>query len=64
MPDEARGWFTHIAEYIDELRDQLRRMEASNATPEEFGLRVRSHPDTLIVTARNKMIAKMKGKDD
>ena len=30
-------------------------MEASNATPEEFGLKVRSHPDTLIVTARNKM---------
>ena len=25
------------------------------ATPEEFGLKVRSHPDTLIVTARNKM---------
>ena len=30
-------------------------MEASNATPEEFGLKVRSHPDSLIVTARNKM---------
>ena len=55
MPDEARGWYTHIAESIDELRDELRRMEASNATPEEFGLKVRSHPDTLIVTARNKM---------
>lgn len=30
-------------------------MEAADATPEEFGLKVRSHPDTLIVTARNKM---------
>lgn len=30
-------------------------MEAAGATPEEFGLRVRSHPDSLIVTARNKM---------
>ena len=55
MPDEARGWYTHVAESIDELRDELRRMEASNATPDEFGLKVRSHPDTLIVTARNKM---------
>jgi hypothetical protein len=55
MPDEAQAWYTHIAESIDELRDELRRMEASNATPEEFGLKVRSHPDTLIVTARNKM---------
>lgn len=30
-------------------------MQAANATPEQFGLKVRSHPDTLIVTARNKM---------
>ena len=30
-------------------------MEAVGATPAEFGLKVRSHPDTLIVTARNKM---------
>jgi hypothetical protein len=37
------------------FRDELRSMEAANATPEQFGLKVRSHPDTLIVTARNKM---------
>jgi hypothetical protein len=30
-------------------------MAAAGATPEEFGLKVRAHPDTLIVTARNKM---------
>lgn len=55
MPEEAEGWYAHIAESIEELRDELRRMEAVGATPEEFGLKVRSHPDTLIVTARNKM---------
>lgn len=55
MPEEAEGWYAHIAESIEELRDELRRMEAANATPEQFGLKVRSHPDTLIVTARNKM---------
>ena len=55
MPEEAQGWYEHIAESIEELRDDLRSMEATNATPEEFGLRVRSHPDSLIVTARNKM---------
>ena len=55
MPDAAQGWYEHIAESIEELRSELRRMEASNATPEDFGLKVRSHPDTLIVTARNKM---------
>ena len=55
MPEEAQGWYTHITESIDELREELARMQSVNATPTEFGLRVRSHPDTLIVTARNKM---------
>ena len=55
MPEEAEGWYTHITDSIEELRDELRRMEAANATPEQFGLKVRSHPDTLIVTACNKM---------
>ena len=55
MPEAAQGWYEHVAESIEELRGEFRSMEASNATPEEFGLKVRSHPDTLIVTARNKM---------
>lgn len=55
MPEEAEGWYAHISESIEMLRDELRRMEAAGATPEEFGLKVRSHPDTLIVTARNKI---------
>ncbi|MDX2111037.1 MAG: Z1 domain-containing protein [Verrucomicrobiota bacterium] len=55
MPEEAEGWYVHVAEAIEELRDELRKMEAAGATPEEFGLKVRSHPTALIVTARNKM---------
>ena len=55
MPEEAQGWYTHITESIEELRDELARMQSVNATPRDFGLRVRSHPDTLVVTARNKM---------
>lgn len=55
MLEEASGWYTHIAEAIEELRDDLARMQEANATPSEFGLRVRSHPYTLVVTGRNKM---------
>lgn len=55
MPPEAQGWYEHISESVEELRDELRRMEAARLTPRDFGLRVRSHPDALIVTARNKM---------
>ena len=55
MPDDAAGWYAHITESIEELREELRVMEAASATPAQFGLKVRSHPDTLVVTARNKM---------
>ncbi len=60
MPEEAEGWYAHITESIEELRYDLRRMERAGATPEEFGLKVRSHPSSLIVTARNKMGSSVK----
>jgi hypothetical protein len=55
MSDEAFGNYAYIADVIAELRDDLRRMKRQGLTPREFGLRVRSHPGALIVTARNKM---------
>ena len=55
MPEAAQGWYEHIAEATEELREELRVMQAANATPQQFGLKVRSDPETLIVTARNKM---------
>ena len=55
MTEEVEGWYAHVAESIEMLREDLRVMAAANATPEDFGLKVRAHPDTLIVTARNKM---------
>lgn len=55
MPTDGVGWYAHISEAMDELQLDLKRMELAKATPEDFGLAVRSHPETLIVTARNKM---------
>jgi hypothetical protein len=55
MPSDAIGWYAHIAEAIEQLREELREMAVARATPEEFGLKVRAHPETLLVTARNKM---------
>ena len=55
MPQEAQGWYEHIAESNDELREELVRMQRIDATPRDFGLKIRSHPDALMVTARNKM---------
>lgn len=55
MTAEAAGWYSHISMAIDELRAEFRVMEQLGRKPEEFGLKVRTHPDSLIVTARNKM---------
>ena len=55
MSDEAEGWYAHISDAADELRQDVKRMMRRNMTPKEFGLRVRAHPDTLLVTAQNKM---------
>jgi Z1 domain-containing protein len=51
---EARRWYSHIAEASEELRQDLRYMAASGASPRDFGLRVRRHPSALEITARNK----------
>lgn len=54
LPDAA-SWYAHISDATEELQQELKRMEQANATPEQFGLAVRSHPSALMVTARNKM---------
>ena len=55
MPSDAIDWYAHIAEATDELHQELKRMQKARATPADFGLAVRSHPASLMVTARNKM---------
>jgi hypothetical protein len=55
MPRAAIAWYSHIAEATDELHVELRRMQKAKLTPEQFGLAVRSHPSSLLVTARNKI---------
>jgi len=55
MPREAADWYSHIAVASDELHGELRRMQKAGATPQQFGLAVRSHPTALMVTARNKI---------
>ncbi|NOK57934.1 MAG: hypothetical protein GFH27_549287n238 [Chloroflexi bacterium AL-W] len=55
MSDVSYGWYCHISEAADELRMQVKRMRRERKKPSDFGLYVRAHPDTLIVTAQNKM---------
>lgn len=55
MTAEAESWYAHISDATDELREEFKRMKAAGMSPRDFGLCVRSHPESLIVTARNKM---------
>jgi hypothetical protein len=47
-------WYRHIALAEAELRQEFERMAALGATPREYGLKVRTHPDGMLVTALNK----------
>jgi len=60
MTPEAAFWYQHISDVIEELREEFRRMRSVGMSPKDFGLCVRSHPESLIVTARNKMRTGMK----
>jgi hypothetical protein len=55
MDEDAQEWYAHIANAVNELRTDFRRMSANRLPPSRFGIRVQSHPDTLIITAQNKM---------
>lgn len=48
------AWYRHIALAEAELRREFERMTSLKATPEEYGLRVRTHPGGMLVTALNK----------
>ncbi|MEX0732559.1 MAG: Z1 domain-containing protein [Aquisalimonadaceae bacterium] len=53
--EELVGWYQHISLATEELKREFRLMELSNLTPEEYGLKVRTHPAGLSITAANKI---------
>jgi Z1 domain len=55
MAPEAQDWFSHIAEVVAELRGDIRHMHKNRLPPIHFGMKVKSHPGALLVTAANKM---------
>lgn len=53
--DELVEWYKHITVASEELRQEFDYMAKMSSTPEEFGLKVRTHPSGLIITGTNKM---------
>jgi hypothetical protein len=50
-------WYRHIATATAELREEFNLAFNTGQTPLQFGHRVRTHPDGLLITAANKMRA-------
>lgn len=57
LSKDSINWYAHIANASEELRQQIRRMRRDGLSPKQFGLYVQSHPDSLLITAANKMRA-------
>ncbi|WP_311777898.1 Z1 domain-containing protein [Trueperella abortisuis] len=55
MSEKVAGWYKFVADSTADLFDELRNMRQVQRTPKNYGLRIRQSPDSLIVTARNKM---------
>jgi hypothetical protein len=47
--------YRFVGAAIQELREDLGHMHRNNMTPRDFGLAVQQHPESLLITARNKM---------
>ena len=48
-------WYQHIAVANLELRNEFKDMAAMNSDPAHYGVRIRNHPEEMIITALNKM---------
>lgn len=59
---DSINWYSHIALAAEELTQQVKRMRRDGLSPRKFGLYVLAHPDSLLVTAANKMRASEKVK--
>jgi len=53
--DELASWYRDIAVANEELLREFDYMVALGKTPKDYGLRVRAHPDGLMITAAAKM---------
>ena len=55
---ELNEWFCHITQASEELREEFDYMSnTAGSTPEQYALKIRTHPGVLQISATNKMRA-------
>ncbi|MGR6533772.1 Z1 domain-containing protein [Brevundimonas sp. RM1] len=55
LPKISLDHYEYVDEATEELRSEIKRMQAARRTPRDFGLKVRQSPLAIRVTAANKM---------
>lgn len=55
LPQTSFDHYEFVDEATEELRSEIKRMQAARRTPRDFGLKVRQSPLAIRVTAANKM---------
>lgn len=55
LTSKAKSWYKFVANAVMELYGEFRTMQEQGLTPLEYGLKVRKHPDDLLITALPKM---------
>lgn len=53
--NELNEWYRHITLASEELREEFQYLAESGSTPENYALKVRSHPGQLQITSTTKM---------
>ncbi|HRN30275.1 MAG TPA: Z1 domain-containing protein, partial [Terrimesophilobacter sp.] len=59
MPANVEEIFGNVARISQELREDLREMQAHGLTPEQFGIKIRLIPEIAIVSANKRRAAKV-----
>lgn len=55
MTESSAAWYSFVTDVTSDLVRELRDMRTAESRPEDYGLLIRKDPDTLEITARDKM---------
>jgi hypothetical protein len=55
LDPEVESTFEKLSDMLNELRSELRTMHFNGEKPKDFGIKIKDHPENILITARNKM---------
>lgn len=55
LDPEVERTFEKLSDMLNEFRSELRTMHFNRQKPKDFGIKIKDHPENILITARNKM---------